>query len=270
MWKMTSVASRGASAASAVEVVSSGRPAIDARRVAARDLERAAQRLEPVLLARPDQQLEPAHLLGVGDVDRVEVEPGAPGDLRQRVRAAAGRPSGVQRRIGGPSPSRWPRRSRSRSGRAAGTGPRSRRPRAARAAGAARPAAAASARSAPPRWSACGARASPPRSRRGARPAPRGTPASRRGVPASSAVGGEQQVRLALAGRAGRRASASSLGVSGDARRQLGVERRAPGGLVVGEVPVAARRCSPVTARPGGRGRRRARRPRRSTAPRRR
>jgi hypothetical protein len=54
---------------------------LDARRVLPRDGDRLAQRLHPVLHPGPDQQLQPVQLVLVVDVDGVEVEPGAPGDL---------------------------------------------------------------------------------------------------------------------------------------------------------------------------------------------
>ena len=58
----------------------------DARRVGAGDLDRAGQPLAAVVLLGPDQGLEPGHRVGVGDVERVQVDPAAPRDLRQRGR----------------------------------------------------------------------------------------------------------------------------------------------------------------------------------------
>ncbi len=70
---------------------SSGRPRSRAAGRAGRSRPRCAAS-RAVLLPGPDQQLEPAHLLGVGDVDRVEVQPGAPDDLGQRLRQRRRRP----------------------------------------------------------------------------------------------------------------------------------------------------------------------------------
>jgi len=38
-----------------------------------------------VLLAGPDEGVEPGTVVGVGDVERVEVEPGAPRDVHDPV-----------------------------------------------------------------------------------------------------------------------------------------------------------------------------------------
>jgi hypothetical protein len=64
---------------------------VNRRRVPPRGLHRQPQALAAVGLARPDQALQPAHVVIAGDVERVEVQPRAPGDLgdapRQRHRA---------------------------------------------------------------------------------------------------------------------------------------------------------------------------------------
>src|SRR6202012_1979123 len=50
-------------------------------RVPAGGVDRRRQPLPPSGLARPYQAFQPADVIVVGDVQRVQVEPGAPGDL---------------------------------------------------------------------------------------------------------------------------------------------------------------------------------------------
>ncbi len=55
----------------------------DARPVRGRDLDGRAQIGEALGLLRPDQRFEPRDLIAIREVNRIEVEPGAPDDLRQ-------------------------------------------------------------------------------------------------------------------------------------------------------------------------------------------
>jgi hypothetical protein len=63
----------------------------DRRWMLARHGARRAQPLEPLELSWPDECLEPAHLRGVVEVDRVQVEPGPPDHLNVRARQRRGR-----------------------------------------------------------------------------------------------------------------------------------------------------------------------------------
>ena len=186
-----------------------------ARRVLARDRDRRPQLRQPVALPGPDERLQPGHLLGVHDVDRLEVEPGTQAISGQR--AGSGVPGlARQAKVGGVARGgrgmavRGGHRSRRRSGRGAGTAPRRRRPPAARAAAAAWPAAAAASRSAPARWSACGGPArssssSSPRSPNQAR-----NSSQPLGVPHSASIAENSRFGCCLArGRPARTSSSS-------------------------------------------------------------
>jgi len=68
--------------------------AVDGRRVAAGGGDRGGEPVLAVALPRPHQAGQPADVVLAGDIERVEVEPGPPGDVRhpgrQRHRAAHG------------------------------------------------------------------------------------------------------------------------------------------------------------------------------------
>ena len=143
----------------------------------------------PFVLLRPDQVGQPGGRVGIGHVERVQVDPGPPPDDGTGV-GQRGPPVNAAGQLGRPGQRQRRRRRRRcssgrRSGRGRGTAPRSRRPRPARAGGvrprrSARRAARGS-RGGPPRWSGYAARGSCRGSCRRRRAAPR---AGRRTGPA--------------------------------------------------------------------------------------
>ena len=117
---------------------SSRSPRDERGRVGAGDLDRGQQPLPPVVLLGPDQVGQPRHRVGVGDVERVQVDAAAPGDLGG-VTASAKSPRSPSHSSSGPAPAGHGCRLRCRprvatTGPGRGTARRSRRPRAAPAA----------------------------------------------------------------------------------------------------------------------------------------
>jgi hypothetical protein len=128
VWKTTSVASAGCFGHQRLEVVQKV-ATHDARRVAPGDGKGGPQVAAALVLFRPDQGFQPRHVLVGCDIERIEVEAGAPDDAGQRAGSGAG-PVTVQLKTGraGDSSAQGARvPNRSRSDRAAGRGRPTRR-----------------------------------------------------------------------------------------------------------------------------------------------
>jgi hypothetical protein len=83
---------------------------VDLRGVAAGGGDRVGQPLLAVALARPDQAVEPADIVVVGDVERVEVDPGPPRGTGRPGRGAHPLgPGRGQRGLGRVLPELWAR-----------------------------------------------------------------------------------------------------------------------------------------------------------------
>ena len=210
-------------------------------RVGRRDRRRGAQPVPAVPVLRPDQRLQPGHVGRVGDVERVQVQPGPPHHLRTPLRRLGAGQVTVEQRLAVADPPiavavGVPVRVEAQPGGGADLQQRQRL----RQRGEHRQQSRAASR-------LVRLRGPHPHLRRHVRPVPHHVRAERRRVvhrPAAQPHHPEQQVRLTL-GRRQRVEQGEQLRVTGDHPRQPLVRRGHAARLTLGEDPIDVCRAHP-------------------------